>query len=182
MTHTQFCNLTCRVILAAATASIAPGPGIAHDTAPAAPRVDCSKAANKNKPACKSHNGPLSNDEIYNAAYWLAHEGRYKKALTLLDQAKGTNDPTRRVSLRASSATSTARYPIIAKRFPSTRTTRSPVSTWARRSSPRAILQALASSSGKSRSAAARAAWNTRSLPTRSPPLNPSTQAAAADA
>lgn len=93
MTHTQFCKLTCRLILAAATASIAPGPGIAHDTAPAAPRVDCSKAANKNKPACKSHHGPLSNDEIYNAAYWLAHEGQYKNALTLLDQAKGTNDP-----------------------------------------------------------------------------------------
>jgi tetratricopeptide (TPR) repeat protein len=77
--------------VAAATAFFCPAQGLADDL-PDRPKIDCSKPANKNKPACKPHNGQLSDDEIHNAAYWLAHEGKYEEALALLGRAKNKND------------------------------------------------------------------------------------------
>lgn len=69
-------------------------PALALDDGPApTPKIDCTKAANKNKPACKPHNGSLSDDEIFNGAYWLARDGRYKDALALLATAKNPDDP-----------------------------------------------------------------------------------------
>jgi len=59
-----------------------------------APKVDCTKKENKTKPACKPSNGSeVSNDEIYQAAYWLAQSGKYAEARELALKAKDQNDP-----------------------------------------------------------------------------------------
>lgn len=58
------------------------------------PKIDCTKKENKNKPACKpSHGEDVSNDEIYQAAYWLAQQGRFAEARDLARKAKDQNDP-----------------------------------------------------------------------------------------
>lgn len=75
---------------AAAIAVVAATPAAALDDPP---KIDCSKPANKNKPACKPHAGPMSDDEIYNAAYWMAHHGAYREALRLLDHVANADDP-----------------------------------------------------------------------------------------
>lgn len=57
-------------------------------------KVDCSKPENKSKPACqKKHGEAPDDDEIYNQAYWLAKEGRYSEALTVLAGAANAEDP-----------------------------------------------------------------------------------------
>lgn len=66
------------------------------DPPPRKPKVDCTKKANKAKPQCqKSHqdSGVLSDDEIYNAAYWLSRQGDYASSLALLQQVKNGDDP-----------------------------------------------------------------------------------------
>lgn len=93
MTRAHFRILMSSLSFTVTTALIGTGPSIAHDITPTAPRIDCSKPVNKKKPACRAYHGPLSNDEIYNAAYWLAHEDRYQEALALLNQANPPNDP-----------------------------------------------------------------------------------------
>lgn len=67
-------------------------PVYANDDGPATPRIDCSKAKNKNKPACKPHH-QASDDEIVNGAYWLAHAGQLKEALALLATVKNPDNP-----------------------------------------------------------------------------------------
>lgn len=74
---------------------------IALATAPAAladfdapkPRVDCTKKKNKTKPECQPHRAEATDDEIYNAAYWLARNGKYAEALDVLKRAKDQNAP-----------------------------------------------------------------------------------------
>jgi tetratricopeptide (TPR) repeat protein len=78
-------------MLAAVTLPVSPR-AIADFGPPARPKVDCTKPANKNKPACKPHH-QMSDDEIYNAAYWMARAGQYREALALLARAKDHNDP-----------------------------------------------------------------------------------------
>jgi tetratricopeptide (TPR) repeat protein len=81
---------------AAALAAIAiflPVQAFADFDPPARPKIDCTKPGNKNKPACKNNHGQLSDDEIYNAAYWMARGGQYREALALLARAKNKNDP-----------------------------------------------------------------------------------------
>ena len=58
-----------------------------------APKVDCSKKANKNHPACKKSRDDAADDEIYNAAYWLAKAGAYAEARALLLEANNPSDP-----------------------------------------------------------------------------------------
>ena len=67
-------------------------PALALDDAPS-PRVDCSKKANKNNPACTRSRDEAGDDEIYNAAYVLAHAGRYGEARAVLLTARNGNDP-----------------------------------------------------------------------------------------
>ncbi len=57
------------------------------------PKVDCTKAANKDKPACKPKHGEATDQEIYNAAYWMAHQGQYREARDVLAMAANQNDP-----------------------------------------------------------------------------------------
>ncbi len=81
-------------VAAGVVMSCASAPAFALDDGPAPkPKIDCSKAANKNKPACKPSNGPLSDDEIFNLAYWLSRDGHYGEALALLDRAQNKDDP-----------------------------------------------------------------------------------------
>jgi tetratricopeptide (TPR) repeat protein len=74
--------------------ALAPAAGYADFGAPK-PKVDCTKKENKDKSACKPwwHGDELSNDEIYNAAYWLARQGQYRQALDVLQRARDSNDP-----------------------------------------------------------------------------------------
>lgn len=55
------------------------------------PKIDCSKAANKNKAACKNKSS-LSDDELFFAGYWLARDGHYSDAIEFLSEAKNQND------------------------------------------------------------------------------------------
>ncbi len=68
-----------------------PAPVLADFDAPK--KVDCTKSANKDKPACKPKHGDATDQEIYNAAYWMAHQGQYRQARQVLAMAANQNDP-----------------------------------------------------------------------------------------
>lgn len=77
----------------AAALVISSAPSVADLGRPAKPKIDCTKAENKHKPACNPHNSSLSDEEVYNGAYWLAHQGQYREALALIAKAANRNDP-----------------------------------------------------------------------------------------
>lgn len=56
-------------------------------------KIDCTKAKNKNKAACKPSRGAATDDEIYNAAYWMARDGKFREALAVLALARNADDP-----------------------------------------------------------------------------------------
>lgn len=60
---------------------------------PPKPKVDCTKKSNKTKPECQQHKDGMSDDEIYNSAYWLAKTGNYQAALDMLRTAKNQAEP-----------------------------------------------------------------------------------------
>lgn len=76
---------------ALALLTIAPLTTARADDGPAKPRVDCSKAKNKTKPECKP--GHVSDDEIINGAYWLAHTGKLTESLALLASVTDKENP-----------------------------------------------------------------------------------------
>lgn len=85
-------------LAAVALGFAAVSPVSALDTAPTKPkpRVDCTKKANKTKPECQtgqSNHGALSDDELYNAAYWLSRQGDYASSLALLKQVRDQDVP-----------------------------------------------------------------------------------------
>jgi tetratricopeptide (TPR) repeat protein len=65
----------------------------AMDPPPARPKIDCSDQANKGKPACAPQHGQLSDDQVYESAYWSAKNGDYKAALAIVAQAQNKDDP-----------------------------------------------------------------------------------------
>lgn len=77
--------------LSAALAAGASSPGIAAMDEPV--KVDCTNPANKDKPACNPQNGRLSDDQIYETAYWNAKSGKYKEALAVAAEAQNKDDP-----------------------------------------------------------------------------------------
>jgi hypothetical protein len=79
--------LSVLAFFAAATPSLA----IDDDDGPRKPRIDCSKPENKKKPACKPHH--VSDDEIINGAYWLAHAGKLTESLALLGTVADKENP-----------------------------------------------------------------------------------------
>ena len=93
MSHRFFPVLAASLGLSLGLQFVAPAAN-AIDDAPARPRVDCTKAKNKDKPACKDKARPeqMSADEIANAGYWLAREGKYREALEVLAAAKDQDD------------------------------------------------------------------------------------------
>ena len=69
--------------------------GYAMADPPAGPKIDCRKRKNKNKPECRktqSNAETLSDDEVYQAGYWLARKGNYEAAISTLSKAKNRND------------------------------------------------------------------------------------------
>jgi tetratricopeptide (TPR) repeat protein len=76
--------------LALATTVLAP-PSLAAMDEPVRPKVDCSNPVNKDKPACAP--GALSDDRIYESAYWSAKKGDYETALATAAKAKNQDDP-----------------------------------------------------------------------------------------
>lgn len=82
-----------------------PGSASALDDPPAKPKVDCTKKANKGKPQCQKRYddneegqgqtsaGRLSDDELYNAAYWLARQGDFAGSLKLLRRVRNSDVP-----------------------------------------------------------------------------------------
>lgn len=86
-------SLVRHLVSAFAAASLLAGavPAMADD-GPATPRIDCSKPKNKNKPACKPHHA-ATDDAVVNGAYWLAHAGKYREALTLLGSVADKENP-----------------------------------------------------------------------------------------
>lgn len=71
---------------------IDPTPASAQPSRPSKPAIDCSKRANKRKPACQTGHRGMTDDELYNAAYWLARQGSYQQALGLLRGVRNQND------------------------------------------------------------------------------------------
>lgn len=57
------------------------------------PRIDCSDPINAGKPACAPQNGALSDDAIYESAYWSAKNGDYETALATAARAQNKEDP-----------------------------------------------------------------------------------------
>lgn len=78
---------------AAVAIVLAPSGALAFGDEPAKPKIDCSKKANKSNPACKNNRDGATDDEIYNAAYWLAKAGSYVEARALLLTASNPDDP-----------------------------------------------------------------------------------------
>lgn len=75
------------------TLAVMPGPpAVADFDPPVKKKVDCTKPENKNKPACKP-NHSASDDEIYNAGYWMARSGKFAEALAVFRTAGDQNDP-----------------------------------------------------------------------------------------
>lgn len=78
---------------AALAVALAPAAGWADFDKPTT-AVDCTKKKNKGKPECQKNHGPeMSDDEIYNAGYWMARQGRYEDALAVLKRARVSDDP-----------------------------------------------------------------------------------------
>jgi len=56
----------------------------------------CEVEANKTDEKCQKQEeqqSNLSDDQLYQAAYWLAQKGKYRQALVQLKKAKSQNDP-----------------------------------------------------------------------------------------
>jgi tetratricopeptide (TPR) repeat protein len=56
------------------------------------PKVDCSKAKNRNHSSCKNKL-KLDDEELFRAGYWLAREGQFAEAIEFLSAAKAKDDP-----------------------------------------------------------------------------------------
>jgi tetratricopeptide (TPR) repeat protein len=69
------------------------GPAAADFDPPVKKKVDCTKPENKDRAACKPKHGAASDDEIYNAGYWMARQGQYSQALAVFKMAADQNDP-----------------------------------------------------------------------------------------
>jgi tetratricopeptide (TPR) repeat protein len=57
------------------------------------PKIDCTQKKNKSKPACQPQRFDATDDEIYNAAYWMNRSGQFVDALATLRLAKDQDDP-----------------------------------------------------------------------------------------
>ncbi len=57
------------------------------------PAIDCADPANAGKPACAPQNDAMTDDQIYEKAYWSAKTGAYADALAVAAQAQNANDP-----------------------------------------------------------------------------------------
>ena len=80
-------------IAAAAQMAVPAFEAVADFDKPKKPSVDCTQRKNRNNPACQPHRTDATQDEIYNAAYWMNRSGQFATALDILKLAKDRNDP-----------------------------------------------------------------------------------------
>jgi tetratricopeptide (TPR) repeat protein len=85
--------LSTAIVLAAASAALSNASLAAMDEPAPRPAIDCADPANAGKPACASNNGAMTDDQIYEKAYWRARSGAYADALAVAAQAQNANDP-----------------------------------------------------------------------------------------
>jgi len=82
------------IVWASSGVGLVASEAMAMEAAPADVQIDCRKTKNKEKPECKaSAQSGLSDDQLYQAAYFLAQNGKYQDAITQLKQAKNQQDP-----------------------------------------------------------------------------------------
>ncbi len=87
-------GLVAASIIALASSLAMTGQAMAQKGAPSPkPKIDCSKAENQKKAACKNQHKELNDDELFYAGYWLARKGDYELALRYLNQAENQGDP-----------------------------------------------------------------------------------------
>lgn len=84
----SICAVAAGIMLAVASLN----PVAALDDPPK-PKIDCTKKANKTNPKCQKSSRELSDDELYNAAYWLSRQGDYASSLALLRQVQNPDVP-----------------------------------------------------------------------------------------
>jgi tetratricopeptide (TPR) repeat protein len=93
--------LTAAVVLAAATGALSHASLAAMDEPAPRPAIDCADPANAGKPACAPQHGDtmgattsaMTDDQIYEKAYWSAKSGAYADALAFAAQAQNADDP-----------------------------------------------------------------------------------------
>lgn len=85
--------LTAALVLAAASSALSHAPLAAMDEPAPRPAIDCADPANADKPACAPKNGAMTDDQIYEKAYWSAKSGAYADALAFAAQAQNADDP-----------------------------------------------------------------------------------------
>lgn len=67
---------------------------LAMGGAPDAPKIDCRKKKNKKKPECKKkQKSELTDEELYQAGYWLAKSHKYEEALAQFRKISKQDDP-----------------------------------------------------------------------------------------
>lgn len=87
------CGAAVGFAVAAATL-IAPHVALAAMDEPAPrPKIDCTDPVHAGKPACAPQNSQLSDDQIYEQAYWNAKNGDYAGALAMAARAQNQEDP-----------------------------------------------------------------------------------------
>ena len=64
-------------IAAAALIALPIGAAVADFDKPKKPAVDCSLKKNASKPACQPARADATQDEVYNAAYWMNRAGKF---------------------------------------------------------------------------------------------------------
>lgn len=87
-------RMTGAVVALAAGVFIAPHVALAAMDEPTPrPKIDCTDPVNKGKPVCAPQNSALSDDQIYESAYWSAKNGDYETALATAARAQNQEDP-----------------------------------------------------------------------------------------
>lgn len=81
------------ILIGAAVGASSVPPALADFDPPSKPKVDCTKKKNQDKPECKPHRADATDEEIYNAAYWLSRSEKYSEALAVLRRANDQNVP-----------------------------------------------------------------------------------------
>jgi tetratricopeptide (TPR) repeat protein len=70
--------------------SLCPAPVLADFDDP--PKIDCRQKKNKSHPSCQPKRVEATQEELFNAAYWMNRTGRHREALGVLRRAD-TGDP-----------------------------------------------------------------------------------------
>jgi tetratricopeptide (TPR) repeat protein len=85
--------LTAALVFAASSGGLSHATLAAMDEPVSRPAIDCADPANAAMPACALQQGVMTDDEIYEKAYWSANNGDYADALSFVARAQNADDP-----------------------------------------------------------------------------------------